>query len=146
MSYHPLSALPPAVIKINWASVQDAVPAFLTMAIMPLTYSISYGFIAGIISWMFINLCILLWNLVHVYAFPKTFPAEAMEAGGGNPFKAAWWLTGNPPRQKGLVVDIPDDSDTALRAMTFRMHTTEAEAEAPAAPAKGDVETPPTTA
>ena len=29
------------ILKVNWASVQAAVPAFLTMAVMPLTYSIA---------------------------------------------------------------------------------------------------------
>ena len=33
------------IVKINWSSVQDAVPAFLTMAIMPLTYSIAVSLI-----------------------------------------------------------------------------------------------------
>ncbi|KUJ07191.1 purine transporter [Mollisia scopiformis] len=33
----------------------DALPAFLTLAIMPLTYSIAYGLVAGIISYAIIN-------------------------------------------------------------------------------------------
>lgn len=41
--------------KINWNRIQDAVPAFLTIAIMPLTYSIAYGIIAGIASWIILN-------------------------------------------------------------------------------------------
>ncbi|KAL9680695.1 hypothetical protein QQ045_012474 [Rhodiola kirilowii] len=37
------------VVKdINWGYVRDAVPAFATMLLMPLTYSISNGIIAGI--------------------------------------------------------------------------------------------------
>ncbi len=31
------------VTHINWSSVQEAVPAFLTLCVMPLTYSIAYG-------------------------------------------------------------------------------------------------------
>ncbi len=31
------------VIKIDWNDINKAVPAFLTISIMPLTYSISYG-------------------------------------------------------------------------------------------------------
>ena len=31
------------VVKIDWADVNKAVPAFLTIAIMPFTYSIAYG-------------------------------------------------------------------------------------------------------
>jgi AGZA family xanthine/uracil permease-like MFS transporter len=31
------------VTKIDWNDINKAVPAFLTISIMPLTYSISYG-------------------------------------------------------------------------------------------------------
>ena len=40
---------------INWSYVGDAVPAFLTIAIMPFTYSIAYGLIAGIMSYILLN-------------------------------------------------------------------------------------------
>ena len=40
---------------INWRYMGDAVPAFLTIAVMPFTYSIAYGLIAGICSYMIIN-------------------------------------------------------------------------------------------
>lgn len=31
------------LVDIDWGDVREAVPAFLTVAIMPLTYSIAYG-------------------------------------------------------------------------------------------------------
>jgi AGZA family xanthine/uracil permease-like MFS transporter len=40
---------------INWKYMGDAIPAFLTIAVMPFTYSIAYGLIAGICSYMLIN-------------------------------------------------------------------------------------------
>ncbi|KAI9229300.1 MAG: permease family-domain-containing protein [Piptocephalis tieghemiana] len=40
---------------VNWDYLGDAVPAFLTMALMPLTYSIAYGLIGGICSYIAIN-------------------------------------------------------------------------------------------
>jgi AGZA family xanthine/uracil permease-like MFS transporter len=40
---------------INWKYMGDAIPAFLTIAIMPFTYSIAYGLIAGIMSYIIIN-------------------------------------------------------------------------------------------
>lgn len=40
---------------INWRYMGDAIPAFLTIAVMPFTYSIAYGLIAGIISYLIIN-------------------------------------------------------------------------------------------
>ncbi|KAL2823793.1 permease family-domain-containing protein [Aspergillus cavernicola] len=44
-----------ATLEINWRYLGDAIPAFLTIAIMPFTYSIAYGLIAGIMSYIIIN-------------------------------------------------------------------------------------------
>ena len=44
------------VTKIEWNAVDVAVPAFLTIAIMPFAYSISYGIAFGLISYVFIKL------------------------------------------------------------------------------------------
>jgi xanthine/uracil/vitamin C permease (AzgA family) len=33
---------------INWENIQEAFPAFVTIAVMPFTYSISNGLLAGI--------------------------------------------------------------------------------------------------
>ncbi|RIB27545.1 permease family-domain-containing protein [Gigaspora rosea] len=41
--------------EINWEYIGDAVPSFLTIAIMPLTYNVAYGLIAGIGSYIVIN-------------------------------------------------------------------------------------------
>ncbi|KAF2830784.1 hypothetical protein CC86DRAFT_464017 [Ophiobolus disseminans] len=46
---------------INWRYMGDAIPAFLTLAVMPFTYSIAYGLIAGICSYITINT--LVWVL-----------------------------------------------------------------------------------
>lgn len=42
--------------KINWQNTGEGVPAFLTLAIMPMTYNISYGIAFGIISHVLIVL------------------------------------------------------------------------------------------
>lgn len=34
------------IVKIRWNNVNEAVPAFLTMIVMPMTYSIAYGALA----------------------------------------------------------------------------------------------------
>lgn len=41
--------------EINWTYIGDAVPAFVCLAVMPFTYSIAYGLIAGIITYMILN-------------------------------------------------------------------------------------------
>lgn len=42
--------------KIDWLKTEDAVPAFLTLVMMPLTYNISYGIAFGVISYVFISM------------------------------------------------------------------------------------------
>ena len=44
------------VRNIDWLNTDTAVPAFLTVAMMPMTYNISYGIAFGIISYIFISL------------------------------------------------------------------------------------------
>ena len=44
-----------SVREINWDYIGDAVPAFLTIIIIPLSYNIAYGVIAGIVSYVLIN-------------------------------------------------------------------------------------------
>lgn len=43
------------VKEINWEYLGDAVPAFLTIIIIPLSYNIAYGVIAGILSYVLLN-------------------------------------------------------------------------------------------
>ena len=45
------------VKDIDWHSIDVAVPAFLTMAMMPFSYNISYGIAFGLISYVVIKLC-----------------------------------------------------------------------------------------
>lgn len=42
--------------NIDWLKTDEAVPAFLTLAIMPMTYNISYGIAFGLISYVFISM------------------------------------------------------------------------------------------
>ena len=41
--------------EINWDYPGDAIPAFVTIAVMPFTYSIAYGLIAGIVTYIVMN-------------------------------------------------------------------------------------------
>jgi AGZA family xanthine/uracil permease-like MFS transporter len=44
------------VVQIRWNELDDAVPAFLAMILIPLTYSITQGIIWGFLSWTVIKL------------------------------------------------------------------------------------------
>jgi MFS superfamily sulfate permease-like transporter len=116
------------VMKVNWVNVSEAVPAFITLAVMPLTYSIAYGLIAGIMTYMIINGIILLWNIVQVAAFPNSIPEESKAAGDGSTIKTAWHMTGNPPLPADLI-ELPNEIDANMRQMTFRLRSAEAKLE-----------------
>ncbi|KAI8887960.1 hypothetical protein K501DRAFT_283059 [Backusella circina FSU 941] len=49
------SMMTSGVRNINWDYPGDAIPAFITMAVMPFTYSIAYGVIGGVMSYVIIN-------------------------------------------------------------------------------------------
>jgi AGZA family xanthine/uracil permease-like MFS transporter len=44
------------VTRINWDDLEDALPAFLTMALMPFTFSITIGIGAGFIMYVLLKL------------------------------------------------------------------------------------------
>jgi AGZA family xanthine/uracil permease-like MFS transporter len=44
------------VMQINWTKFDDAIPAFLALVLIPLTYSITTGIIWGFLSWTIIKL------------------------------------------------------------------------------------------
>ena len=54
------------VTKINWHKFDDAIPAFLALILIPLTYSITQGIIWGFLSWTFIKLLTGKWKEVSV--------------------------------------------------------------------------------
>ncbi|RIA93369.1 purine transporter [Glomus cerebriforme] len=56
------SVMSRSIKNINWDYIGDSIPAFLTIALMPLTYNIAYGLIAGIGSYIIINTTVVLVN------------------------------------------------------------------------------------
>ncbi|KAK1431995.1 hypothetical protein QVD17_08843 [Tagetes erecta] len=44
-----------SVVEIDWDDMKQAIPAFITLILMPLTYSIAYGLIGGIGTYMVLN-------------------------------------------------------------------------------------------
>ena len=44
------------VCEIDWKDYSEAIPAFFTMLLMPLAYSISDGIMMGLIVYVFVNL------------------------------------------------------------------------------------------
>ncbi len=44
------------VVKINWQSMEEAIPAFLAMILIPFSYSITQGIIWGFLSWTLLRI------------------------------------------------------------------------------------------
>ncbi|GAA2515499.1 NCS2 family permease [Rarobacter incanus] len=53
------------VLEINWKSYEVGIPAFLTLAMMPFTYSITAGIGAGIIAWTLIKVSVGKIKTIH---------------------------------------------------------------------------------
>ncbi|TRX93991.1 hypothetical protein FHL15_005069 [Xylaria flabelliformis] len=70
------SMMMPAATEINWRYLGDAIPAFITIVVMPFTYSIAYGLIAGILLYIIINT--LVW-LIEIASGGRLVPANKSE-------------------------------------------------------------------
>lgn len=46
------------ILHIHWVALDDAIPAFITIILIPLTYSITQGIIWGILTWLFIKIAL----------------------------------------------------------------------------------------
>uniref|UniRef100_A0A0D9WF82 Adenine/guanine permease AZG1 n=1 Tax=Leersia perrieri TaxID=77586 RepID=A0A0D9WF82_9ORYZ len=73
-----------AVAEVDWADMRQAVPAFLTLALMPLTYSIAYGLIGGIASYMLLNSWDWACHAVALLRSRRNAAREERMRNGGN--------------------------------------------------------------
>lgn len=58
------------VAKMEWADLSLALPAFITIVLMPFTYSITTGIGAGLISYVAIKTGLGRWREIHVALWP----------------------------------------------------------------------------
>lgn len=86
-----------SVTDINWRYLGDGVPAFLTMVLMPFTYSIADGLIGGICSYIVLNTTI--W-LIKVVTRGRVVPPNYHERDGWT-----WKIPGGvlPPWMRRLA-------------------------------------------
>ncbi|GMQ62342.1 NCS2 family permease [Vallitalea maricola] len=54
-----------SIAKVDFSDLTESIPAFLTILVMPLTYSISEGIVFGVVSYTIINLCVNKGKKVH---------------------------------------------------------------------------------
>jgi AGZA family xanthine/uracil permease-like MFS transporter len=53
------------VVEINWTDPEESIPAFLCLALMPFTYSISVGIGAGFIGYVLVKVVRGKWAQIH---------------------------------------------------------------------------------
>ena len=111
-----------SVADIRWADPADALPAFLTIAMMPLTFSIAHGLVAGMVAWVVLRLATGRRREVHpAFAVttlkPLTTPALAklptLDSQGMKGFNVSIWHGLYAP--KGTPKAVLDQMNTALR-------------------------------
>ncbi|KAK9909872.1 hypothetical protein WJX75_008797 [Coccomyxa subellipsoidea] len=70
------------ITKIDWNDVNKAVPAFITISIMPLTYSIAYGVIGGVVAFTVVHVAklILDWLATKTGCCAPATTASPLEA------------------------------------------------------------------
>ena len=68
-----------SLAKVHWENPAHAVTAFVTVMVMPLTYSIAYGLLAGIGTWFAVKAV----AIPLYYAFGIEDPTVIKEEGEG---------------------------------------------------------------
>ena len=115
-----MSNQPYSVREINWDYPGDSIPAFLTLLIIPLSYNIAYGVIAGIITYIVINGSV--WaarKLSGDRIIPPTYEyAEAWVIPPGGLMPA--WITyfmnrGNGSAATEVPLEARHSTDTAIQ-------------------------------
>lgn len=99
-----------SLLKVNWYDPVDGASAMLTLIVMPLTYSIAYGLIAGIGTYLFCNSVFFVMEKVFKIEKPTFGPPEEEEV---VPVKEV----GEPEPEEEVVpvkeVDEPEPEDKA---------------------------------
>ncbi|KAK7317018.1 hypothetical protein RJT34_00896 [Clitoria ternatea] len=95
-----------SVVEIDWEDMRQAIPAFVTLILMPLTYSIAYGLIGGIGTYIVLNIWDWGWELLGRFGFVKTTrPWEPTLAQGDSHHSGANGVLQNPSTIKALQLD-----------------------------------------
>ena len=66
------AAMMTSVAKIDWEDFREAIPGFITILMMPLTYSISNGIALGIISWTVLHVLTGNFRRIHAIMYGLT--------------------------------------------------------------------------
>ncbi|CAI9261667.1 unnamed protein product [Lactuca saligna] len=90
-----------SVVEIDWNDMKQAIPAFMTLILMPLTYSIAYGLIGGIGTYLVLNLWDWGEGLLRKFGILKGFRSDRSvnnSSVGGNRVIIGNGMDGNDKR------------------------------------------------
>jgi AGZA family xanthine/uracil permease-like MFS transporter len=73
-----------SLAKVKWYDPAHAATAFVTLMVMPLTYSIAYGLIAGLGCWVLVQGTVALFSLIGIPKPVFTNPEEPHDSSGQN--------------------------------------------------------------
>ncbi|KAF2463417.1 xanthine/uracil permease family protein-like protein [Lindgomyces ingoldianus] len=80
------------IVSVNWKYIGDAVPAFVTVIFIPFSYSIAYGLLAGLMTYIAINGSIALIGIIsRNRVFPEGFEEReqwSYKTDGGMPWSS----------------------------------------------------------
>eukprot|EP01083_Nonionella_stella_P224377 798748_1 len=68
-----------SLVKVKWQSPPHAITAFVSVMVVPLTYSIAYGLIAGIGTWIIFKAVFIPLNLLFGIPDPSVIEEERQE-------------------------------------------------------------------
>jgi len=73
-----------SVAEIEWSDPAIAIPAFLTIIMIPLSYSIANGLAVGFVLFVFVKVCLGRWREVHwlSYVLAALFLVRFLYIGG----------------------------------------------------------------
>lgn len=79
------------ITRINWNYIGDVIPSFIMIIFMAFSYSIAYGLIAGIMSWVVLNSLIALTTYITGWQPENYREREVWKIRTG---KAPWFIRG----------------------------------------------------
>ncbi|KAG6595560.1 Adenine/guanine permease AZG1, partial [Cucurbita argyrosperma subsp. sororia] len=92
-----------SMVEIEWGDMREAIPAFLTMILMPLTYSIAFGLIGGIGTFVVLHL----WDWCGV-VLEKLRARQICSNGnnGGKEIPLSGGISNPSPRERPKTLEV----------------------------------------
>ncbi|XP_074287137.1 adenine/guanine permease AZG1 [Silene latifolia] len=102
-----------SVVEIEWGDMRQAIPAFITLILMPMTYSIAYGLIGGIGTYIVLHIGDWGWELLSKYGIVEGSNSKSR---GGNENDGVE-LNGSSANINNDIIHSGDHVDASSKAL-----------------------------